>query len=68
LFLITGATRCVFILRKKMTEMQTKPPKVQIAGAGIAGLTTGLALQKIGIEVEIAPHAAQLGGAFGCRR
>jgi salicylate hydroxylase len=43
-----------------LLEMRTKPPKILIAGAGIAGLTTGLALQKIGIEVEIFEQAPEL--------
>jgi len=40
--------------------MPTKMPKVLIAGAGIAGLVTGLALQKIGIAVEIFEQACEL--------
>jgi salicylate hydroxylase len=40
--------------------MPTKRPKVLIAGAGIAGLVTGLALQKLGIEVEIFEQASEL--------
>jgi salicylate hydroxylase len=45
---------------KKVMGMQTKPSKVLIAGAGIAGLVTGLALQKLGIAVEIFEQAAEL--------
>ena len=36
------------------------PPKVLIAGAGIAGLVTGLALLQRGIDVEIFEQAAEL--------
>ncbi|MDB5609678.1 MAG: monooxygenase [Bradyrhizobium sp.] len=45
---------------EKVMGMQTKLPKVLIAGAGIAGLVTGLALQKIGIAVEIFEQAPEL--------
>ena len=44
----------------KVMGMPTKRPKVLIAGAGIAGLVTGLALQKIGIAVEIFEQASEL--------
>lgn len=37
-----------------------KPPKILIAGAGIAGLVAGLALLQRGIEVEIFEQAAEL--------
>jgi len=39
---------------------QTKPPKVLIAGAGIAGLVVGLSLLQRGIDVEIFEQAAEL--------
>jgi salicylate hydroxylase len=40
--------------------MTTRPSKVLIAGAGIAGLVTALALHKFGIAVEIFEQAAEL--------
>ena len=39
---------------------QPNPPKVLIAGAGIAGLAAGLALLQRGIDVEIFEQAAEL--------
>jgi salicylate hydroxylase len=39
---------------------QTKPPKVLIAGAGIAGLVAGLSLLQKGIDVEIFEQATEL--------
>jgi salicylate hydroxylase len=39
---------------------QTKPPKVLIAGAGIAGLVAGLSLLQRGIDVDIFEQASEL--------
>ena len=40
--------------------MQTKRPKVLIAGAGIGGLVAGLSLIKHGMDVEIFEQAPEL--------
>ena len=39
----------------------TAPKRIAIAGAGIAGLTTALALLQQGFEVEVYEQAAHLG-------
>jgi len=41
-------------------KAQPEPPKVLIAGAGIAGLVAGLSLLQRGIEVEVFEQASEL--------
>src|ERR1700760_3220982 len=41
-------------------SIEARPPKVLIAGAGIAGLVAGLSLRQRGIDVEIFEQASEL--------